>query len=649
MSYRWYICPVVPRNRPDPEGGDPDTTRVPKVNTHIEPGRGKEYQFSAAISTGNLALALVMADDFTALDADAECVHLLEANFTDLAHLDLTPRDLGWNNARLNRIKTRMAARGIDTTGITLDTPLRDILNLLCKLIAPFFDCRAIRLFRYTGPGVMQPHSLVSDTFTVGADAVLSDHVPDTGNQWVLVSQVTQTISTIAATDDIRGTGSGTNQGSLYKSQPDPSGADYDVVLVVNAVDTGTASRRVRMHGRLADAGNHYTVAFLPTGHASNDTELYKTVAGTPTSLASVDTGVTAADSFTLEIRDAAKRVLKNGAEILTSSDNAITAAGSAGVSMGKFISTASGANAGNTNTPWRWDTYSVTEAASTTPITGRDANAASGVGSLLGTGALAGRDAGAGTGAGALAGAGALLGICRASASAAGALSGLVFVEGQSAGASTGMADLLGQGALAGRVVGEASAEGALLGQGALVGQAFGEASGVAEFLGVGALAGNVFGTATTLGDLGALSADALFGRSASTSFGFGVLEGSGVLVGRGDGEASGSAFLLGTGSLFGQIFGEATGFGNLSGAAPAGEIFGASDGYAFAFGALTATGQLVGTSVSESSAFLTPLVAGVRMLTLWRHDAALTLETQSASLTFFEAAGRLTADDDN
>jgi hypothetical protein len=45
MSYRWYICPVVPRNRPDPEGGDPDTTRVPKVNTHIEPGRGKEYQF----------------------------------------------------------------------------------------------------------------------------------------------------------------------------------------------------------------------------------------------------------------------------------------------------------------------------------------------------------------------------------------------------------------------------------------------------------------------------------------------------------------------------------------------------------------------------------------------------------------------------
>ena len=100
---------------------------------------------------------------------------------------------------------------------------------------------------------------------------------------------------------------------------------------------------------------NYYAVGFLPPGHASNDTELWKTIAGTPTSLTSVDTGIAANDVFVLEIRDAAKRVLKNGAEILTNSDNAITSAGDAGVSMGKFLSTASGVDAGNMNTAWQW------------------------------------------------------------------------------------------------------------------------------------------------------------------------------------------------------------------------------------------------------------------------------------------------------
>jgi hypothetical protein len=191
---------------------------------------------------------------------------------------------------------------------------------------------------------------------------------------------------------------------------------------------------------------------------------------------------------------------------------------------------------------------FSVALAVSTTPITGRDAGAASSVGSLLGAGTLAGRDAGAGTGAGTLAGAGALLGICGASASAIGGLGAPISIEGHTAGAAIGVASLLGQGTLAG--------------------QDFGEASGLASLLGAVDLNGVVFG------------------------------------------EASGFASLLGAGSLSGQIFGEATGFGNLSGAAPAGETFGVSSGYAFTFGALLATGQLIGITAGESSAFLSPFI---------------------------------------
>lgn len=148
MAYRWVISPVVTISRPDTDGGADDVFRAPKVSAHLEPGRGKYYQHSSAIDAGNWCLSLVKADDFTPLDADPECIHLLEANFINLNHIDLnqTPRDLGWTNARLTRIKNRAAARGINTTGLTLDTPLWQILQRICQAIAAFFDARRLRL-----------------------------------------------------------------------------------------------------------------------------------------------------------------------------------------------------------------------------------------------------------------------------------------------------------------------------------------------------------------------------------------------------------------------------------------------------------------------------------------------------------------------
>jgi len=146
MSYRWIICPVVTITIPDNDGGLDDVFRAPKIHAYIEPGRNKRYQHTSAIHDSNWCLSLVKADDFTLLDADPEIINLLEIDFVDFVHFDLTLRQLGVNAARLTRIKNRMIARGVDVTGLTLDTPIETILDRIASMIAIWFRCRKLRL-----------------------------------------------------------------------------------------------------------------------------------------------------------------------------------------------------------------------------------------------------------------------------------------------------------------------------------------------------------------------------------------------------------------------------------------------------------------------------------------------------------------------
>src|SRR3990167_7369844 len=103
MPYRWIISPVSNLVIPDTEGGDPDVFRAPRVFEHIDPARGKRYQHSSVIHNDAWCFSIVMADDFTPLDGDAQCIHLLEMEFTDQSHLDMTPRTL-FTVPQFNRI-----------------------------------------------------------------------------------------------------------------------------------------------------------------------------------------------------------------------------------------------------------------------------------------------------------------------------------------------------------------------------------------------------------------------------------------------------------------------------------------------------------------------------------------------------------------
>jgi hypothetical protein len=132
-----------------------------------------------------------------------------------------------------------------------------------------------------------------------------------------------------------------------------------DVGVTVATIDGGTTqSRKARLHARGNGTSDYYAVRLSPPGSATNDVELVKVIGGTLTSLASVDTGIVDGDAVVFEVRDATKRVLKNGAEILSSSDNAIPAAGDCGISMGQV----SAGDTGNIAAAWRLDDYSVTE-----------------------------------------------------------------------------------------------------------------------------------------------------------------------------------------------------------------------------------------------------------------------------------------------
>lgn len=146
MAYRWYICPVVTVEITDGDGTI-DRVRAPKVYSHIEPGRGKRYQHSSAIDVGDWSASIVKATDWTPIDADSQCVNVLGRTFDAIDDLlNATPRQLGVTQNQFNSILTRLANRGVDTTGLTRDSTFETILDRLCQAVAPYFRARRTRL-----------------------------------------------------------------------------------------------------------------------------------------------------------------------------------------------------------------------------------------------------------------------------------------------------------------------------------------------------------------------------------------------------------------------------------------------------------------------------------------------------------------------
>lgn len=134
MPLRWYITPVWELQV------NGTLYRRPWIATLLDPSRpGKEYHHTSIVRNGiNWCLTKVQDSDFSVIDADANCINLLESNFEeDDGFIESTVRDLGWTAAKRNRVLNRLEAKGVDTSSYTLDTPLWRIVLDLARVIWP--------------------------------------------------------------------------------------------------------------------------------------------------------------------------------------------------------------------------------------------------------------------------------------------------------------------------------------------------------------------------------------------------------------------------------------------------------------------------------------------------------------------------------
>lgn len=201
---------------------------------------------------------------------------------------------------------------------------------------------------------------IFSDAFTEVSNTALTSHTPTIlGTGWTQEKASATAVAHARATDVLMSSAQDIGNGMTYSSQPNPAIADVDVQATLAAVYSGSSSAPIALIARFADTSNYYAVQILGTSHAQNDTKIYKRVGGTWTQLAAVDTSWANGDVLKFEIRDATKKVYKNGVEILSTTDNAITAAGKAGVAWG---AEAGGNGSHVFSTEWQLDNYSVTE-----------------------------------------------------------------------------------------------------------------------------------------------------------------------------------------------------------------------------------------------------------------------------------------------
>ena len=141
MPIRWVISPRVLVQPINEITGLVDMPYfAAKVAILIDAGTGGPYKHSSAISTGNFCLSFVRGADFSAINSDSDCINLLERDYEDAEKiLTRTLLEDGWTQLRLNRLKTRLENRGVDTTGLTRDTTFREILRRMGNRIVQRF------------------------------------------------------------------------------------------------------------------------------------------------------------------------------------------------------------------------------------------------------------------------------------------------------------------------------------------------------------------------------------------------------------------------------------------------------------------------------------------------------------------------------
>lgn len=161
-----------------------------------------------------------------------------------------------------------------------------------------------------------------SDTFTEAADTDLAVHTSDSGHTW---TKYFGNVLTVLAASDYLYNAAPTNS-SRYKSSVTPASAEYDVQADIRA----DINWSFGVSGRIDDAvSDEYFAAY-----ENSLWKLWKIDAGVVTTLATYtgDSPNGTTRTAKLEIRNATKKLFIDGVERISSTDNAVTAAGKPGL-----------------------------------------------------------------------------------------------------------------------------------------------------------------------------------------------------------------------------------------------------------------------------------------------------------------------------
>lgn len=172
----------------------------------------------------------------------------------------------------------------------------------------------------------------VVDTFTAAAGTALESHTGETGATWAKNSAIPGSNLAIDSANRLRSTIAGT---SIYYSSGVPASNEYDVEADVVYISNPGTRIIVGVNGRYDTATNTGYTAWYDT--STGRWHLYVSTGGGTVELGTYTQALTPGTSYRvkLEMRTATKKVYIDGVERISSTNNANTTVGRAGVVTG--------------------------------------------------------------------------------------------------------------------------------------------------------------------------------------------------------------------------------------------------------------------------------------------------------------------------
>lgn len=203
---------------------------------------------------------------------------------------------------------------------------------------------------------------IFKDLFTeASVDTALASHTPDTGTSWTetINNTTSSVVQAIAATDRCKVSVTQGSREIIHSADVSYATNEYDIEVKQPVVDAVGTDDPFHLLGRMTATNNHYGLAIRRSAANTATYEIFKKVAGTVTSLASSTVALANDDDSKFEIRDAAKKGFNNSSEIVSTTDNVLTATGKAGLGYGDVY-----IGGHDVEGAWELDDFRVTEVA---------------------------------------------------------------------------------------------------------------------------------------------------------------------------------------------------------------------------------------------------------------------------------------------